>query len=55
VAVMNLYSNYNSSTGKVSSRNQDVLVYLPAPGAAVLGMVGLGALGCIRKKRAAAL
>jgi hypothetical protein len=47
VRVMNLFSAGHA--GDPEFNRQDQLVLVPAPGAAVLAMIGLGALGCLRR------
>jgi len=52
VRILNTYSTYNCSTGKVSGLKQDVLVYVPVPGAVLLGMLGLSVAGIKLRKHA---
>jgi len=44
VRVLNLYTTYNATTGKVTGLAQDILV-IPVPAAVLLGMLGLGVAG----------
>jgi len=49
VRVLNLYTGYDSSTGKVSGLAQDILI-IPLPGAVLLGFLGLSAAGIKLRK-----
>jgi hypothetical protein len=51
VRVLNLWTSYNATTGALSGYAQDVLV-VPAPAAVMLGMMGLGLVGWIRRRKA---
>ena len=52
VRVLNLYGSYTATTGKVATIKQDVLVYVPVPGAVLLGILGLSAVGVKLRKHA---
>lgn len=54
VRVMQLWGSYNPTSGSYSGNHQDMLTVIPAPGAVILGLIGIGGLAWYKRHRKAA-